>query len=83
MMICQRRQLKLGPLFDYELTAVPASLIDEQGCPRKGNKSALVKRLGVIECTRHAAVIENTSPAPITAIAVDTMAAAIPIQRKE
>ena len=42
---------RLGPLFDYELFAVPASLIDEQGCLRKGNKSALVKRLGVIECT--------------------------------
>ena len=42
---------RLGPLFDYELFAVPVSLIDEQGCLRKGNKSALVKRLGVIECT--------------------------------
>ena len=51
IMIGQRRQLELGPLFDYELSAVPASLIDEQGCLRKGNKSALVKRLGVIECT--------------------------------
>ena len=50
-MIGQRRQLELGPLFDYELSAVPASFIDEQGCLRKGNKSALVKRLGVIECT--------------------------------
>ena len=51
MMIGQRRQLELGPLFDYELSAVPASLIDEQGCLRKGNKSALVIRLGVIEST--------------------------------
>ena len=51
MMIGQRRHLELGPLSDYELSAVPASLIDEQGCLRKGNKSALVKRLGVIECT--------------------------------
>ncbi len=51
MMIGQRRQLELGPLFDYELSAVPALLIDEQGCLRKGTKSALVKHLGVIECT--------------------------------
>ena len=51
VMVGQRRQLELGPLFDYELSAVPASLIDGQGCLRKGNKSALVKRLGVIECT--------------------------------
>ena len=43
MMIGQRRQLELGPLFDYELSAVPAALIDEQGCLRKGNRSALVK----------------------------------------
>ena len=46
MMIGQRRLL-----FDYELFAVPASLINEQGCLRKGNKSAFIKRLGVIECT--------------------------------
>ena len=30
MMIGQRRQLELGPLFDYELSAAPASLTDEQ-----------------------------------------------------
>ncbi len=35
IMIGQRRQIELGPLFDYELSAVPASLIDEQGCLRK------------------------------------------------
>ena len=51
MMIGQRRQLELGPLLDYELSAVPSSLIDEQGCMRKGNRSALVKRLGVIDGT--------------------------------
>ena len=51
MMIGQRRQLELGPLLDYELSAVPSSLIDEQGGLRKGNKSALVKRLVVIDGT--------------------------------
>ena len=51
MMIGQRRKLELGPLLDYELSAVPTSVIDEQECLRKGNTSALVKRLGVIECT--------------------------------
>ena len=52
MMNGQRRQLELGPLFDYELSAGPASVIGEQGYLRKGNKDgALVKRLGVIECT--------------------------------
>ncbi len=38
MLIGQRRQLELGPLFHYDLCAVPPSLIDEQGCLRKGNK---------------------------------------------
>ena len=50
-MIGQRRQLELGPLFDYEFSAVPASLIEEHGCLGKGNKPALDKRLGIIECT--------------------------------
>ena len=48
-MIGQQRQVELGPLFAYELCAVPAALIDENGCLRKGNKSGLVKRLGVVE----------------------------------
>ena len=47
IMIGQRRQLEL---LYYELSAVSASLIDEQGYLRKGNTCALVKRLGVIEC---------------------------------
>ena len=46
MMIGQRRQLELGPVFHYELSAGPTSVIDEQGYLRKGNKPALVKRLG-------------------------------------
>ena len=38
-----------GPLFAYELCAVPPALIDSQGCRRKGNKSGLVKRFGVVD----------------------------------
>ena len=49
MMIGQRRKMELEPLFGYELCSVPSSLIDEHGCLRKGNKSGLVKRLGVLE----------------------------------
>ncbi len=48
-MIGQKRQMELGPLFAYELCAVPSSLINELGCLRKSNKSRLVKRLGVLE----------------------------------
>ncbi len=49
LMIGQKRQMELGPLFAYELCAVPSSLINELGCLRKSNKSGLVKRLGVLE----------------------------------
>ena len=49
LMIGQQRQVELGPLFAYELCAVPPALIDGHGCLRKANKSGLVKRLGVVE----------------------------------
>ena len=48
-MIGQWWQMELGPLFVYELCAVPSSLIDEHGCLRKANKSGLVKYLGMLE----------------------------------
>ncbi len=41
--------MELGPLFAYELCAVPSSLINELGCLRKSNKLGLVKHLGVLE----------------------------------
>ena len=34
-------------VLDHELSPVPPSLIDEFGCLRKGDKSVLVKKLGV------------------------------------
>lgn len=49
LMIGQQRNIELRPLFAYELCAVPPALIDAQGCLRKGNKSGLVKRLGVVD----------------------------------
>ena len=63
LMIGQRRQLELEPLFAYELCAVPSALIDEQSCLRKGNKSVLVKRLGVVELSAKPAdtIIINVS----------------------
>ena len=54
LMIGQWRQMELEPLFAYELCSVPPSFIDEQGCLRKGNKSGLVKRLGVLETSQEA-----------------------------
>ena len=35
----QHRQAELQTLFDYELCAVPASIIDEYGCLRSGTTS--------------------------------------------
>ena len=45
----QARQMELAPMFQYELCAVPPSIIDEYGCPRKGSKSPLVHKLGVVQ----------------------------------
>ena len=38
------RQMELEPLFAYELCSGPPSLIGEQGCLCKGNKSGLMKK---------------------------------------
>lgn len=57
----QQRQIEFDSLLAYELCAVPASLIDEHGCLRKGSKSELVKRLGVAE----------TLPTPADIVIVD------------
>jgi len=43
----QHRQVELQTLFDYELCAVPASIIDEYGCLRTGTKSTLFSKLKV------------------------------------
>ena len=48
----QHRQAELQTLFDYELCAVPASIIDECGCLRTGTKSILVSKLKVDEGRR-------------------------------
>ena len=44
LVIGQPRQMELEPLFAYELCSVPPSLIGEQGCLCKGNKSGLMKK---------------------------------------
>ena len=45
----QHRQAELQTLFDYELCAVPSSIIDEYGCLRIGTKSTLVSKLKMDE----------------------------------
>ncbi|KAK3877226.1 hypothetical protein Pcinc_018026 [Petrolisthes cinctipes] len=50
LMVGQQRQLQLTTIFQYELCAVPPSIIDEYGCLRKGYKSALANQLGVEQC---------------------------------
>ena len=47
LVVGQQREMELLPTFGYELCAVPASLMDENGCLRRGNKAILVHKLGV------------------------------------
>jgi len=42
----QQRQVKLAPIFQYEMSPMPPSLIDEYGCMRKGSKAPLAQRTG-------------------------------------
>ena len=51
----QQRGVEVTDIFQYELSHVPPSLIDEFGCLRKGDKTVLVKCLGVPV---------NSAPAP-------------------
>ena len=53
----QHRQVELQTVFDYELCAVPASIIDEYGCLRTGTKSTLVSKLKVDHLQPDAPVI--------------------------
>ena len=43
----KQRGIELKDVFDHELSPVPPSLINEFGCLRMGDKSVLVKKLGV------------------------------------
>ena len=49
LVVGSKRHMELSALFDFELGPVPASLIDEYGWLRKGNKSVIVQRLGVLD----------------------------------
>lgn len=53
LVVGSQRRMELSALFDYELSPVPASIIDEYGCLRKGNKSVIVQRLGVLVSNPH------------------------------
>ena len=53
IMIGQQREMELMPIFGYELCAVPASIVDEYGCLRKGSKAVLVQKLGVRQLQPH------------------------------
>ena len=49
LVVGQHRQLQLTTIFQYELRAVPPSLIDDYGCLWKRNQSVLCNRLGVVQ----------------------------------
>ena len=46
LVVGQQRGVEVTDIFQYELSHVLPSLIDELGCLRKGVKTALVKRIG-------------------------------------
>ena len=46
LVVGQQRGVEVTDIFQYELSHVLPSLIDELGCLRKGAKTALVNRLG-------------------------------------
>ena len=43
----QQRNIEVADILQFELSPVSPALVDEYGCLRKGNKSVLVKSLGV------------------------------------
>ena len=45
----QQRKIQLEDIFQYELYAVPSSIIDEYGTLPKGNKSVFACRIGVAD----------------------------------
>ena len=47
LVVGQQREVELQPIFGYELCAVPPSLTEEYGCPRRVNKAIIVHKLGV------------------------------------
>ena len=55
LVVGEQRRVEVTDIFQYELSRVPPSLIDEFGCLRKGDKTVLVKCLGVPV---------NSAPAP-------------------
>ena len=54
LVVGQQRGVEVTDIFQYELSPVPPSLIDEFGCLRKADKTVLVKCLGVPVNSAHA-----------------------------
>ena len=61
LIVGQSRKTSLVSVFEYELCAVPFSIIDEFGFIRKGNKANIVKKLATI----------STKPCPPNKVIVD------------
>ena len=47
LVVGQHRSIDIADVFQFELSPVPAGLIDDYGCLRKGDKAVLVKSLSV------------------------------------
>ena len=46
LIVGQKRDISIADLFNYELAPIPPSLINDNGCLRKSDKSILVRKLG-------------------------------------
>ena len=46
--IGERRNIEMIDMFEFEMSPVPPSIIDEYGCLKTGEKSVLVKHLGAV-----------------------------------
>ena len=51
LVVGQHRSIDIADVFQFELSPVPAGLIDDYGCLRKGDKAVLVKSLSVSATT--------------------------------
>ena len=61
LIVGQNRNTSLVSVFEYELCAVPSSIIFKFGLIRKGNKANIVKKLAII----------STEPCPPDEVIVD------------
>ena len=65
LVVGEQLGIDLKDLFEHELGPLPASLLDDFGCLRKGDESVIVKKLGdVSEAEEKADIIRDCRRKP-------------------